>query len=149
VIHALCATGAFIAGVVLIFQRNTLRQLGEAHLVLLVLMEVFLVIAILSHVTSLATITQIVFGGLALLGVYMIWRAVQAVSVLRGHPGNPGAVIDHIGFNLISLFDGFAIVSALDVHAPGWLVAVIAVGGVTLGIYAINRRKKTLLRQMM
>jgi len=149
IVHALSATGAFVVGVVLLFQRDTLRQLrlAGAFVVLLVLMEVFLVLAILSHVTSLPTITQIIFGGLALLGLYMIWRAVQAVSVLREQPGNQGAVIDHIGFNLISLFDGFAIITALDLHAPGWLVAVIAVGAVALGIYAINVRKKTLTRQ--
>ena len=149
VIHALSATGAFIVGIVLLFQSKTLRQLqlARAVLVLLILMEVFLVIAILSHVTSLPTIMQIIFGGLALLGGYMIWRAVQAVSVLREPHGNQGVVIDHVGFNLISLFDGFAIISAIDLHAPGWLVAVVAVGAVALGIYGINRRKKTLLRQ--
>lgn len=80
----------------------------------------------------------------SILGLYMIWRAVQAVSVLRQPPGNPEAVIDHIGFNLISLFDGFAIITTLDLHAPGWLVAVIAVAAVAPGIYAINMRKKTL-----
>jgi hypothetical protein len=129
VVHGLSATGAFV--------------------VLLILLEVFLVIAILSHVTSLPTMTQLIFGGLAVLGLYMVWRAVQAVSVLREWPGNRGAVIDHIGFNLISLFDGFAIISAIDLQAPGWLVAVIAIGAVALGIYAINVRKKTLTRQTM
>jgi hypothetical protein len=149
VAHALSATGAFVVGVVLLFQSNTRRQLqlAGAHVVLLMLMEVFLVIAILSHVTSLATITQIVFGGLALLGMYMLWRAVQAMSVLREQPGNQGTVIDHIGFNLISLFDGFAIITAIDLQAPAWLVAGIAVGAVALGIYAINLWKKTLPRQ--
>src|SRR2546422_3566297 len=95
VVHALSATGAFVVGVVLLFQRDTLRQLqlGVTFVVLLVLLEVFLVIAILSHVTSLPTMTQIIFGGLTLLGLYMIWRAVQAVSVLREQPGNQGAVI--------------------------------------------------------
>ena len=151
VVHALSATGAFIIGIVLIFQSNTLRQLqlGVAFLVLLLLLEVFLVIAILSHVTSLPGITQIIFGGLAILGLYMIWRAVQALSVLREPHPNPGAVIDHIGFNLIALFDGFAIISAIDLGAPGWLVAVIAVGAVALGIYAISVRKKKLTIQSM
>src|SRR5437016_13536222 len=146
VIHALSATGALIIGIVLLFQSNTLRQLqlGVAFLVLLILMEVFLVIAILSHVTSLPAITQIIFLGLAILAMYMIWRAVQAVFVLREPHPNQGAVIDHIGFNLIALFDGFAIISALDLAAPGWLVAVIAVGAVALGNYAINVRKKIL-----
>ena len=149
VVHATSAIAAFIIGIVFIFQSNTLRQLqlGRAIVVLLMLMEVFLVIAILSHVTSLPAITQIIFGGLAILGLYMIWRAVQAVSVLRDQHGNQEAVIDHIGFNLIALFDGFAIISAIDLHAPGWLVAVIAVAAVALGIYAINLRKKTLTIQ--
>src|SRR5438132_3582392 len=82
VVHATSAIAAFIIGIVFIFQSNTLRQLqlGRAIVVLLMLMEVFLVIAILSHVTSLPTITQIIFGGLVILGGYMIWRAVQAVS---------------------------------------------------------------------
>ena len=149
VVHALSATGAFIIGIVLIFQRNTLRQLqlGVAFLVLLILLEVFLVIAILSHVSSLPTITQIIFGGLSILGLYVIWRAVQALSVLREPNGNQLAVIDHIGFILISLFDAFAIVSSIDLHAPGWLVVVIAVGAVALGIFAINVRKKMLPMQ--
>ena len=151
VVHALSATGALIVGIVLLFQSNTRRQLqlGVAFLVLLILMEVFLVIAILSHVTSLPGITQIIFGGLAILGLYMIWRAIQAVSVLRQPHGNQGAVIDHIGFNLISLFDGFAIISAIDLHAPGWLIAIVAVGAFVIGIYAINVRKKMLSIQSM
>lgn len=146
VIHAVSATAAFIVGIVLIFQKDTLRQLqlSVAFLVLLILMEVFLVTAILSHVTSLPVITQVIFAGLAVLGVYMIWRAVQAWSVLRESHGNPEAVIDHIGFNLIALFDGFAIISSIDLQAPGWLVAVIAVAAVAIGVYAINTRKKTL-----
>ena len=113
VVHATSAIAAFIIGVVLIFQRNTLRQLqlARAFLVLLILMGVFLVIAILSHVTSLPTIKQLIFGGLVILGVYMIWRAVQAVTVLtKQHQEDQLKVIDHVGFVLISLFDGFAIV---------------------------------------
>ena len=150
VVHATSAIAAFIIGIVFIFQSNTLRQLqlGRAIVVLLMLMEVFLVIAILSHVTSLPTITQIIFGGLVILGGYMIWRAVQAVTVLtKQQQEDQLKVIDHVGFVLISLFDGFAIVSALDLHAPGWLVAVIAVGAVGVGIFGINVRKKTLKMQ--
>ncbi len=146
VVHALSGIGAFVVGIVLIFQRDTLRQrqFGVVFVVLLVLLEVFLVIAILSHVTSLPGMMQIIFGGLAILGLYMIWRAVQALSVLREPHGNQGAVIDHIGLTLISLFDGLAFISAIDLQAPGWLVAVIAVGAVAIGIYALNVRKKML-----
>ena len=152
VVHATSAIAAFILGIVLLFQSNTLRQLqlARAFLVLLILMVIFLVIAILSHVTSLPTITQLIFGGLVILGVYMIWRAVQAVTVLtKQNQADQLKVIDHVGFVLISLFDGFAIVSALDLQAPGWLVAVIAVAAVGVGIYGINVRKKTLKMQTM
>jgi hypothetical protein len=152
VVHATSAIAAFILGIVLIFQSNTLRQLqlGRAFLVLLILMGIFLVIAILSHVTSLSTLKQIIFGGLVILVGYMIWRAVQAVTILTKHQQEDQLkVIDHVGFVLISLFDGFAIVSALDLQAPGWLIAVIAVGAVEVGIYGINLRKKTLKMQTM
>jgi hypothetical protein len=151
VLHAACAAGAFVIGTVFIFQGVTLRQLqlARAVLVLLVLMEVFLVVAILSHVSSLSTIMQVVFGGLTMLGLYMIWRAIQALSVLRELNGDQLVVINHIGFILISLFDAFAIVSAIDVHAPGWLIAVIAVAAVVLGISAINGRKKMLSKSIV
>ena len=150
VLHALSATGAFLVGIVLIFQSNTLRQLqyARALVVLLILMAVFLVIAILSHVTSLPTSKQIIFGGLLILLMYMIWRAMQAVATLtKQQPVDQLKVIDHVGFVLISLFDGLVIVTALDLQAPVWLVAVIAVGGVLLGIYAIIVRKKTVVMQ--
>jgi hypothetical protein len=110
-------------------------------------MAMFLIIAILSHVTSLSTSKQLIFGGLFLLLVYMIWHAIQAVIVLRKHQqADQFKILNHVGFVLISLFDGFAIVSALDLHAPPWLLVVIAVGAVVLGISAINGRKKMLAR---
>ena len=146
ILHAAIATSALIIGIILILQKDTLRQLqlSVAFLVLLILMEVFLVTAFLSHVTSLPLVTQIIFAGLAVLGLYMVWRAVQAWSILREQRGDPQAVIDHVGFNLISLFDGFAIITSLDLGVPGWLVGVIAVAVVAIGIYAINTRKKAL-----
>jgi hypothetical protein len=149
VLHAASATGAFLVGIVLLFQSQMLRQLrlARAVVVLLMLMAVFLIIAILSHVTRLPISQQLIFGGLFLLLMYMIWRAIRAVIVLRKHEqADQFKALDHVGFVLISLFDGFAIVSALDLHAPPWLLVVIAVGAVLLGISAINLRKKVLAR---
>ena len=81
VLHAASATGAFLVGIALLFQCQMLRQLrlARAVVVLLILMAMFLIIAILSHVTRLPTSKQLIFGGLFLLLVYMIWRAIQAV----------------------------------------------------------------------
>jgi len=151
VLHATCAIAAFIVGMILIFQSDMRRQLqlARALVALLMLMGVFLVIAILSHLTSLPTIKRLIFGGLVLLLIYMIWRAVQAVTVLTRQPQDAQLkVVDHVGFVLISLFDGFAIVSALDLQAPRWLVAVIAVGAVGIGIFGLTARKRTLKTQV-
>src|SRR5260370_7763419 len=144
VVHVTSAVAAFIIGIVVLFQSTTLRQLqlGRVFLVLLILMEVFLVIAILSHVTSLPTIAQIIFGGLVILGGYMIWRAVQALTILtHQHQENQMKVIGHVGFVPISLFVGFALVSALAFHFPHCLIPV---GAFLVGIFGIMLSTKTL-----
>jgi len=51
------------------------------------------------------------------------------------------AYIGHVGFTLISLFVGFLIVGAIDLDVPGWLVGVVAVGGVAGGIAGIKKLK--------
>ena len=144
--HALSATGAFVACMVVLFQRNSVQRqrLAVAGAALLVLMEVALVVAISAHVRSISVVRQIVFAALAVLLLYVIWRAFRAVSVVRRGPEDELAILGHLGFVLISLFDGFAIVSALDVHAPAWLVAIIAAGAVAIGVSLIQMRKKSL-----
>jgi len=150
VLHVLSATGAFLVGVALLFQSNALRQLqlARALVVLLMLMAAFLIVAILTHLTILPLSKQIIFGGLFILLMYMIWRAIQAVNTLnKQQQADQLKVIDHVGFVLISLFDGLVIVSALDLQAPVWLVAVVAISAVVFGIYAIHLRKRTLTMQ--
>jgi hypothetical protein len=94
-LHAVSATGVLIIGIILLFQSHRLRQLqlARAIVALLIPMEVFLIIAILSHLSSLPTIKQLTFGSLTILGGYLLWRAVQAVSALREPKGNQRAVI--------------------------------------------------------
>jgi hypothetical protein len=46
--------------------------------------------------------------------------------------------MDHIGFTLIALWDGFVIVLAIDLGAAGWLVGVLAVLGVVVGHRALR-----------
>ena len=53
----------------------------------------------------------------------------------------PTTPIDDIGFLLISLFDGFVVVTALDLGVPPWLVAAAAVGAVLLGHRLVAQRK--------
>lgn len=41
------------------------------------------------------------------------------------------------------LFDGFVIISALDLGAPTWLVLAIGLLGIVVGRYALGRVKKS------
>ncbi len=105
----------------------------------------FMIGAVVAHWTELSATERFVFSGLTGLGLYMVWRAREALATWHGAaPGWKSPFIDHIGFTLISLFDGFVIVSAIDLHAPGWLVAIVAVLGVVVGTQALGRRKRRL-----
>jgi hypothetical protein len=78
----------------------------------------------------------------------MLVRAYQAYKVQEEQVQDwRASYIDHVGFTLISLFDGFVIVSAIDLGMPTWVVIVIAVLGVVVGIYAINRTKSSMVKQ--
>ena len=61
------------------------------------------------------TSARLIDLGLAVLGAYMLWRATHAGALLaRQGSGRRGSFLDHIGFTLISLFDGFVIVEARE-----------------------------------
>ncbi|MGH7203063.1 MAG: hypothetical protein ACREHC_01305 [Candidatus Levyibacteriota bacterium] len=148
VLHASSGVIAFVLGIVFLFQHNLEkeRKLMKIILVCLVLLEVFLAGAIILHFDKLSVITRLTYGSLALLGLYMILRAVQGIRVLlKQTKENKLPIIDHIGFILISLFEGFSIVTAVDLKAPGWLIGVVAVGAVILGINYIKAQKRKLL----
>jgi hypothetical protein len=84
----------------------------------------------------------VTFSGLFVLGLYMLQRANNARLALRLRPeGWRSAYVDHVGFTPISLFDGFVIVSAIDLRAPGWLVAAVAVLGVVGGTWGVGKAK--------
>jgi hypothetical protein len=65
------------------------------------------------------------------------------------HPRQRLATSVHrcVGFTLISLFDGFVIVGALDLGAPGCLVVLVGAAGVAAGILAMRRIKATVGRE--
>src|SRR6266545_1895590 len=93
-----------------------------------------------------ATAAVASFGAGALsLGLYMVWRGAQAGARLRRQAGDwRPRYIDDIGFTLIALFEGFVIVSAIDLGAPVWLVILVAVAGVVAGNLVIRRVKAQL-----
>jgi hypothetical protein len=44
----------------------------------------------------------------------------------------------HVGFTLVALWEGFVVVLAIDLGAPGWLVAVLAALGLVVGNRALH-----------
>jgi hypothetical protein len=67
------------------------------------------------------------------LGAYTVWRGLLAKRALIRQGANwQNHYIGHVGFTLISLFDGFTIVGAIDLKAP----APVVVFAGALGIIA-------------
>ena len=143
VIHAAGGIISFIIGVLILFPlaggRVNLRYLSMLFLGTLVLMLIFLILVVVTDWPELDNLQRAIFGGLNILGLYMVWRAFQAYQLLSIQPeGWQLKYTGHIGFNLISLFEGFVIVSAIDLGTPGWLVGLMAVLGVLLGNWVVH-----------
>jgi hypothetical protein len=100
----------------------------------LVVLVVTLVLAIVFDWRGLDTGTRVAFTLLTGLALFMLWRAERA-GRLVGHTsvGARQALIGDVGFTLVALFDGFVIVSAIDLDLPVWAVVVIGAIGVIIG----------------
>lgn len=146
-LHTAAATISFLAGAAVL--RPRVEKGGQwqfrAYQLSLISAIVFVIIAIGTDWSSLTRATRAVFSGLAILGLYMIWRALMAGSNLRRRPsGWPAAYVGNVGFTLISLFDAFVIVLTIDLGGPGWLVAMLAVLGIAAGMAVIRKVQRTL-----
>ncbi len=142
VLHATAAVLCFAFGALTLRPRlphSSRVSLFNYYVIMLIAMIVFLAGAIVAHVGRLDGIQRGVFAGLFLLSLYMLVRGFRARTALFVHgDGWWARYIDHIGFTLISLFEGFIIVAAIDLGAPGWLTAAVAVLGVVVGSGALR-----------
>lgn len=136
IVHALAATISFFAGCLLIFSPTYTAnpRLFSLYWWALMGMVILLMGAILVYWTEYSNIQRIIFPGLLVLAFYMLYRA-RGANHLLGTQQNDWKhnFIENIGFTLISLFEGFIIVSGLNSGLPGWLVALIAIFGVLVG----------------
>jgi hypothetical protein len=144
-LHALAGVVCFIAGVLSLGLSTARSWRFCVYLASLGALLLFMAAAIAVDWAGLDAAARLTYAGLSALGLYMLWRAGHAGIRLRthGHNWRP-SYVDDIGFTLISLFDGFVIVSAIDMGAPGWLVALIAVAGVAAGVLAMRTVKARL-----
>lgn len=136
VVHAVAGTVAFASGAVLVARRlgGTSRRLYATYLTGIAVLAITSLVAVAMDWTDLSSGARAAFVALIALAVVMATRAGLARTSMPGRDhDNPRKFIDHIGFTLIALFDGFVIVTALDLGAPTWLVTAVAVAGVLVG----------------
>ncbi len=141
--HAAGGLAAFVTGCFILRPRDNVPFFGfNLYFVTLWVVVIMLLIVVLWDWSSLSGINRLVFGGLTLLAFYTGFRGWQARQAILLRKSNwKEKYIDHTGFTLISLFDGFIIVSAIDLKMPGWLVGAAGMLGIITGILIINRVK--------
>ena len=136
ILHAAAGVISFLAGCLLIFSPKLAsnQRLFGLYWWSLVGLVVFLVGAIFVYWTEYSGAERVIFPGLFVLGMYMLYRARNARRLLKDQQGAWNhEYIEHIGFTLISLFEGFIIVAVLNAGGPGWLVAILAILGILAG----------------
>jgi uncharacterized membrane protein YfcA len=141
ILHAISATICFFAGCFLILspQRSADQPWFKFYWWTLVGMVILLAGAILVSWANYSGVERIIFPGLLVLAIYMLYRARNANLLRKTQPNDwTRGYIEHIGFTLISLFEGFIIVSGLNSGVPGWLVALLAILGVLAGRWLIG-----------
>ncbi len=143
-VHALCALASFALGLIVITRPAPASStLFRLYLATLTLMVVFLISVVLVDWGGLDMVKRLVFLGLLLLALYTGWRGWHAGRVLARRRGHwRSAYIDDVGFTLIALFDGFVIVSAIDLGAPTWLVIAVGALGIVVGRAGVVRQKE-------
>jgi hypothetical protein len=141
--HATCAVVAFGLGLASVWwPPERAPGVFHAYLVALSLMVLFLVAVVLVDWAGLDPVKRGVFGGLLVLAGYTWWRGWQAARELGHRRGAwREAYVEDVGFTLIALFDGFVIVSAIDLGAPIWLVLAIGALGILAGRLGVLRLK--------
>ncbi len=140
VLHALSGAACFGFGLLALRRATTRRRQALAfYFAALLAMVGFVAVAVALTWGGLGTATRLIYAGLGVLAAVMVGRAVAA---WRGAEQPSAAFVGHVGFTLVSLFDAFVIVSALDLGAPAWLVVVGAVVGAVTGHLLIRRRQR-------
>jgi hypothetical protein len=105
-------------------------------------LAIFLVGLVALDWSSLGSTPRIVFVVLIGLAAVIVARLVLAFHLARRQPpGWQGTYMNHVYFSYISLWEGFFIVGPIDLGAPPWLVAAVAIGLLIVGGIAFNTYK--------
>lgn len=142
ILHTLFAVVSFVIGIILLSASKLKRfpWLIKLFIISLIGMNVFMVAATVSHWYDISTTERVIFSGLPALGLYMLYRGIQAkTNIMQDKLSN---YIDDIGFILISLFNGFVIVTLIDLSAPPITVPFVALVATVVGSKFIKSIKQ-------
>lgn len=144
-LHATSGMGAFGAGIAALSRHRVERHRWIPKVVTwaLIGLVAFVLGAIGAHWGELSGVERTLFAGLIALAGVMCWRARQAERIASNSISDEWTqYVDHVGFVLISLFNGFVIVGTLDLGAPPVIVAGAAVAATTGGHLALTHHKE-------
>jgi hypothetical protein len=123
--------------------KNSRLPVRLGYAAALVILVGFLYATLAVDWPGLAPTSRIVFAVLAGLGAFILVRLSLAFRISQQRSANwQTKYINHVYFTYISLWEGFFIVGLIDLGAPSWLVASIAVGVLVVGGYLSNRYKR-------
>lgn len=144
-LHATAGVVAFGLGC-LVLRR---ARLFPGYLGAMICMALFLVLAVAVGWAAHDAATRIIFSALIGLAGFMVWRAVMAGRLRPVGLARPSApYFEHIGFTLVGLFDGFAVVTVLRMGAPGWLIAATGVGIAIAGHFVLGATRTRLVASL-
>ena len=145
-VHAVAATVAFATGLTALPGGRLVRL----HLAAVVLMTGALAPAVLVDWGTTPVGARAAFAALSILALVMVARAWLAVRERPQVTGSPTAgYLGHVGFVLIALADGFAVVASIRAGLPGYAVAALALGVVAAGHVAVGLLQRRLVRSLV
>jgi hypothetical protein len=144
-LHASFATIAFGVGCSLLIALPSATR--SPRFIVFYASMVVAVLALLAVVivdwSTTPIVQRIVFAGLCVLGLYLLVRSEQArLAIVSSNANGRGRFVAHVGFVLISLFDAFCIVSAIDLQLSPFLTVPIAAVAVAVGSLVVVRVRR-------
>lgn len=143
-VHVAGGLVALVCGLLVLNPDDATPAGFRLYLASLWTMVLALAAAVALGVPALDPPTRVTFGALTLFAGYVGWRGWSARRDLRRRrKGWRRRYTADIGFTLIALVTGFAVVGILDLGAPLWLVlatGLLAVLGGRAGLGQAERR---------
>jgi hypothetical protein len=127
--------------------RNARLWLRRAYAAALIVLFVFLSATVAVDWSRLQTTQQFIYVALIALAAFMVSRVILSFRVAQRQAGGwESRYMNHVYFTYISLWEGLFIVGLIDLGAPGWLVAAVAIGVLVLGAVLFGNYSRRILR---